>query len=219
MLTLHYWPGYCSLATHIVLRWIGVPYRLQLADHATRQSSGFKQLNPSSTVPVLVDEDGWALSQNVAVLNYLAEQHPHAHLGGDDARDRASVNRWLGYINSDVHKTFSPLMHPERLPGDQAAQQQALDNAKAALRKHFEVLDQALCQHQWIAGERRSIADPYLFVLTRWARAKGVDLTGLDGVAWHFGRMSSDPDVQEALAEEGLSGSELAARPDSEETI
>ena len=218
MLTLHYWPGYCSLATHIVLRWIGVPYRLQLADHAMRQSGGFKQLNPSSTVPVLVDEDGWALSQNVAVLNYLAEQHPQARLGGDDARGRAHVNRWLGYINSDVHKAFSPLMHPERLPGDRATQQQALDNAKATLHKHFGVLDEPLRKHAWIAGERRSIADPYLFVLTRWARAKGVNLSGLEGVAAHFDRMSADPEVQAALAEEGLAGSGLTARPDPEET-
>lgn len=191
---------------------------MQLADHATRQSGGFKQLNPSSTVPVLVEADGWALCQNVAVLNYLAEQHPQAHLGGDDARGRAHVNRWLGYINSDVHKAFSPLMHPERLPGDQTAQGQALDNAKVTLRKHFRVLDQALREHAWIAGERPSIADPYLFVLTRWARAKGVDLSGLEGVAAHFDRMSADPEVQAAPLEEGLAGSDLAARPDPEET-
>lgn len=73
-------------------------------------------------------------------------------------------------------------------------------------------------EYAWIAGERRSIADPYLFVLTRWARAKGVNLSGLEGVAAHFDRMSADPEVQAALAEEGLAGSDLAARPDPEET-
>lgn len=214
MVTLHYWPGYCSLATHIVLRWIGAPYQLKLAGLRARQSDAFKHINPSSTVPVLVDEDGWVLSQNVAILNYLAERYPQAGLTGEDARGRAIVNRWLGYINSDVHKAFSPLMHPERLPGDSFAQQQALENARTVLRKHFEVIDQALCRHQWIAGERRSIADPYLFVLTRWARDKGVLLEGLDGLRSHFERFLQDEAVQTALEEEGLKDSSQSAHPE-----
>lgn len=214
MLTLHYWPGYCSLATHIVLRWIGAPYQLKLAGFKMRQSEAFKQFNPSATVPVLVEDDGWVLSQNVAILNYLAERHPEAKLTGDDAHGRATVNRWLGYINSDVHKAFSPLMHPERLSGDHVAQQQALDNAKAVLRKHFAVFDQALRQHPWVAGARRSVADPYLFVLTRWAFDKGVDLSDLQGLLAHFERCMQDPNVQVALTEEGLKGSNRAARPE-----
>ncbi|MDI9271802.1 glutathione binding-like protein [Stenotrophomonas sp. PFBMAA-4] len=212
MLTLHYWPGYCSLAAHIVLRWIGSPYRLKLADLDTRQSNAFLRLNPSSTVPVLVDEDGWALSQNVAVLRYLAEISPQARLGGEGVRGRALVNRWLAYINSDVHKAFSPLMHPERLAVDQDEREQTLDDARKVLRKHFGVFDKALGERPWIAGDHRSIADPYLFVLTRWARARGVDLGGFDGVNTHFARLCADPDVCEALAEEGLAGSEPAAR-------
>lgn len=214
MLTLHYWPGYCSLATHIALRWIGLPYQLQLSDFATRQSDSFTRLNPSSSVPVFIDEEGWALSQNVAVLNYLAERYPAAQLGGDDARGRATVNRWLGYINSDVHKAFSPLMHPERLLGDRSVRQQTMDHARSTLRRHFAVLDSQLRSHFWIAGERRSVADPYLFVLTRWARAKGVDLHGLDGVGRHFDVLYADPQVQEALSEEGLANTDEAAKPE-----
>lgn len=104
------------------------------------------------------------MSQNMAILNYLAERHPQARLTGEDARGRAIVNRWLGYINSDVHKAFSPLMHQERLLlGDQAAQQRPLGAAKATLHRHFAVLGHQLRQHDWIA-------DPNLFVLTHWAR-------------------------------------------------
>lgn len=212
MMTLHYWPGYCSLATHIVLRWIGEPYQLKLAGSSMRQSDAFKQINPSATVPVLVDDDGWVLSQNVAILNYLAESYPEAGLTGDDARSRAIVNRWLGYINSDIHKAFSPLMHPERLPGNLAAQQQALDNARTVLSSHFEVLDRQLRQHLWIAGSHRSVADPYLFVLTRWARDKGVELGNLEGLHAHFERLLRDVEVQAALAEEGLQDTDQAAR-------
>jgi glutathione S-transferase len=91
-------------------------------------------------------------------------------------------------------------------------QQQALDAAKATLRRHFEVLNQALCQHDWIAGDHRSIADPYLFVLTRWVRDKDVGLKGLDGLHEHLTRMQQDPEVQTALVEEGLKDSTQAAR-------
>jgi len=131
-------------------------------------------------------------------------------LTGTDVRGRAIVNRWLGYINSDVHKAFSPLMHPERLLGDEDVRRQTLENARWVLRRHFEVLDQTLHDNGWIAGEHRSIADAYLFVLTRWAYDKHVDLHELEGIQDHFERIRQDPEVQTALIEEGLLGASQA---------
>lgn len=216
MHVLHYWPGYCSLATHIVLRWIGVEFELVKAGLTRRQSIEFQALNPSSTVPVLVTDEGWTLSQNVAILNYLADRYPQVHLNGDDSlRGRAEVNRWLGYINSDVHKAFSPLMHPERIIGGETVAAATLSAAREALRRHFNILDQALSRSLWIAGDDRSIADPYLFVLTRWALATGVEIADLSTLAQHYQRMRADPGVVAALAAEQLKDSKLAAWPDA----
>lgn len=206
MYTLYYWPGYCSFATHVVLRWVGAEVALNKVDYDARQSDDYKRdVNPSSTVPALVLPDGFVLSQNSAILNYLADIYPEAGLGGDGTPlGRAKVNRWLGYINSDVHKVFSPLLHPERVPGDTEAQEATKEMARNALRRHFEILDGQLATNEWIAGEQRSIADPYLFVLVRWARAGKLDLGGLDHLLAHYQRLAQDPAVIASMAAEKL---------------
>ncbi|MFD2249571.1 glutathione S-transferase [Pseudochelatococcus lubricantis] len=206
MYTLYYWPGYCSFATHVVLRWIGAEYSLNKVDYEARQSEAYKRdINPSSTVPVLVLPDGFVLSQNVAILNYLADTYPDARLGGDGTTlDRARVNRWLGYINSDVHKVFSPLLHPERVPGNAEAQEATKEIARQTLRRHFEILNSQLETNEWIAGDQRSIADPYLFVLVRWARARKLDLSGLGHLLGHYQRLAEDRAVIDAMAAEKL---------------
>lgn len=206
MYTLYYWPGYCSFATHVVLRWVGAEYSLIKVDYDVRQSEDYRRdINPSSTVPVLIQEDGFALSQNSAILNYLADLYPEARLGGDGTTlGRAKVNRWLGYINSDVHKVFSPLLHPERVPGNTEAQEATKEISRKTIRRHFEILNDQLAANEWIAGDQRSIADPYLFVLVRWARAGKLDLSGFDYLFEHYQRLAQDPAVIEAMAAEKL---------------
>src|SRR3546814_3497844 len=97
---LYYSPGACSLADHIVLEWIGKPYEAIRVSRDDRKSPEFLRLNPAGAVPVLQDGD-WVLTQNMAVLNFLADSFPEARLGGDGTpRGRAEVNRWLAFVNS-----------------------------------------------------------------------------------------------------------------------
>src|SRR5699024_1727233 len=92
---LYYMPGACSLATHIVLEWIGVPYTTQRLSHDELKQDAFLAVNPAGAVPAL-DIDGWVLTQNAAILGYLAESHPDAGLAGDGSpRGHAEVNRWF----------------------------------------------------------------------------------------------------------------------------
>jgi glutathione S-transferase len=92
---LYFTPGSCALADHITLAWIGKPYQLQKVSREERKQPAFLKLNPAGAVPVF-EEDGWVLTQNSAILNYLADKFPEAKLGGDGtAKGRAEVNRWL----------------------------------------------------------------------------------------------------------------------------
>ncbi len=201
---LYYSPGACSLADHIVLEWIGKPYDAIRVSREERRAAGFLRLNPAGAVPVLQDGD-WALTQNVAILNYLADSFPEAGLGGDGTpRGRAEVNRWLAFVNSDVHPGFKPLFGATAYLGDEAMIGKTRDAARTALRGLFERADGQLANGDWIAG-RRSVADAYLYVVTRWAKAQGVDLSGLDNLARFSARMEADPAVQKVLGEEGLS--------------
>ena len=80
---LYYSPGACSLSDHIVLEWTGAPYEAVRVSREERQTPAFRKLNPAGAVPVF-EQDGWVLTQNAAILNYLADKFQQAKLGGDD---------------------------------------------------------------------------------------------------------------------------------------
>lgn len=198
---LYYCPGTCSLATHIVLEWIGKPYETHKVSIHGEKSPELLEVNPSGAVPV-IEDDGWILTQNSAILNYLADKHPDANLGGDGTpKGRAEVNRWLGLVNSDIHPAFKPLFGYASFLGDEAAIEKTQENAKQTIHKKFEPLNQRLADRDWIAGSR-SIADPYIFVTLRWAKFKEFGLSGLINLEALFERMSADEGVKKVLADE-----------------
>lgn len=195
-------PGACSLADHIVLQWTGAPFEVQLVSREERKSPAFLKLNPAGAVPVFED-DGWVLTQNAAILNYLSDTFPQAKLAGDGTpRSRAEVNRWLSFLNADVHPAFHPLFGSTAYLGGDAATKTKEASAKK-LRGYFEQLDAQLAGKDWLVGSR-SIADPYLYVELRWAQKLGLDLSGLDNLAAFRSRMDADPGVRAALDAEGL---------------
>lgn len=195
-------PGACSLADHIVLQWIGAPFEAQIVSRADRKQPEFLALNPAGAVPVLQQGD-WVLTQNAAILNYLADKFPEAGLGGDGSPEgRAEVNRWLAFLNADVHTTFHPMFGSTAALGEDA-DSKAKQLASQKLRGYFERADAQLTDKAWLVGSR-SVADPYLFVVTQWAKKIGVDLAGLDHLAAFDARMAADPGVQAALKAEGL---------------
>jgi glutathione S-transferase len=200
---LYYYPGACSLSDHIVLEWIGAPYELVEMSRESVKSPAYLALNPSGAVPLLKHGD-FLLTENVAILVYLAELHPQAQLIGDGTpRGRAEVLRWLAFINSDVHGAFKPLFSPLRYLPDEALSDRIADAARVRVRGFLELLDAQLEGRDWLTGER-SIADPYLFVISRWAIGQGIGLRGLDNLSRFVERMHSDPGVLAALEiEEG----------------
>lgn len=201
---LYYLPGACSLADHIVLEWIGAPYEAIEVARDQLKSPEYLKISPGGHVPALLDDDGWALTENIAILHYLAEKHPEAKLAGTDARSRAEVNRWLGFLNSDVHQSFKPIFGAAGFISDEAQHEELQQHAREKLGKLFTRIDTQLETHTWLAGEHRSIADPYLFVVLRWARAKKVPLQGLKALDSFFERMREDAGVKKALKAEGI---------------
>ncbi|MEO6365292.1 MAG: glutathione S-transferase N-terminal domain-containing protein [Luteimonas sp.] len=199
---LYYSPGACSLADHIALEWIGKPYETERLSKEQRSSPEYLKVNPAGAVPALQDGD-WVLTQNAAILNYLADSFPDSGLGGDGTpKSRAEVNKWLSFANSDIHPAFHPLFGMSAYLGGEG-EEQAKGAARKKLRGLFERADQQLDGKDWLTGSR-SIADPYLFVVSRWAKATGVDLAGLANLERHVNNMEADAAVQAVLKDEGL---------------
>lgn len=200
---LYYSPGACSLADHIVLEWIGQPYEAIKVGREDRKTPEFLAINPAGAVPAL-EHDGWVLTQNAAILNYLADLHPQSGLGGDgSAKSRAEVNKWLAFANSDVHPAFHPIFGSTAYLEDPTLIDKSKDAARAKVRTLYQRADAHLHGRDWLA-DARSIADPYLYVTWRWARANGVDLGGLDNLAAFASRIEADPAVRKVLQDEGL---------------
>ncbi len=169
MTTLYYAVGACSLAPHIALEWIGAPYE------AVRVQYGSKEIlavNPSGAVPTLREDDGWTLTQAGAILDYLAQKHPEARLGGGEGpRAEAETHRWSAFFTSDVHAAFWPIFMPYRYTTDQgeAAQRSVVEAGHKLVAKQFAHLERHLDGRDFILQGGRSIIDAYSFPMIRWA--------------------------------------------------
>jgi glutathione S-transferase len=201
---LYYLPGACSMADHIALEWIGKPYQAEAVTHDVMRSPEYLRINPNGQVPALAEDDGWVLTENVAILNYLMDRFPEARLDGEGSpRARAEVNRWLAFLNSDVHPAFKPLFAAHRFISDDAQHATLHAAARERLRGYFERLNTQLTSREWLTGHR-SVADAYLFVVLRWAKGKQVDLDGMDHLEAFRKRMYAVPGVKAAMQAEGI---------------
>lgn len=195
---LFFSPMACSLASRTVLYEMGADARFtQVDSKAKRTLDGrdYWQINPMGQVPALRTAEGWLLTENAAVLQYLAEAGPDAGLLPADADARARVRQWLGFIGTELHKAvFVPLLDPQA-----GAEVKAYAMEKAALR--LDVLEAHLQQHDYLEGGY-SVADIYLAVVLNWAPYAGVDLAAWPAVKAYHRRINQREAVARALGEE-----------------
>lgn len=196
-------PGACSTAVHISLQWTGVPFEVEILDAQSMKAAPYLAINPTGAVPAIVDGD-FVLTQNAAIQAYIADRHPEAGLAGDNSpRQRAEANRWLAYVNSDVHPAFHPIFGPARFHEDPAQHDALKAAARTRVRSTLERAERQLDGREWLAGFR-SYADPYLYVALRWASKTRVDMDGFANLAGLVQRMEADAGVQAVLRAEGL---------------
>jgi glutathione S-transferase len=198
---LFYSPGACSLAPHIVAQEAGIPLtleRVDLAAKSTEAQADFLAINPKGYVPALQLDDGTVLTEGVVVMQYLADQKPEAGLVPPNGTlPRYRLQEWLTYINSELHKSYSPLFNP-------ATPEQTRAERGEYLLRRYRLVEAHLATHPYLMGELFSIADAYLFVVTNWARIVKLDLGGLPALLAFQQRVAARPAVQAALKAEGL---------------
>ena len=205
---LYYSPGVCSLSPHIVAHEIGLPLKIEKVDTKTKQTEtgrDFLAINPKGYVPVLELDSGEVLTEGPAIVQYLADQKPGSGIAppnGTLARSR--LQEMLGYINSEIHKSYSPLFRAE-------TPEETRTERKAYLHKRYALLDGILAKQPWLLGETFTAADAYLFVVTRWAKGAGVDLSAFQALNAFQERVAARPAVQAAMAAEGLIKQQAAA--------
>lgn len=198
---LYYSPGACSLSPHIVLREAGLPFTLELAStktHKLADGTDYYSINPKGYVPLLEFDDGDRLSEGPAIVQWIADQVPEKRLAppaGTMARYR--LMEWLNFVGAEIHKQFSPLFNPAY-----PEEAKAINRSRLALR--YAWVDGKLAGHDYLMGDDFTVADAYLFAVTRWTVPLKLDISAQTRLGAFMERVAQRPAVRQALADEGL---------------
>jgi glutathione S-transferase len=198
---LYYSPGACSLSPHIVLREAGLAFEPVLASTKTHQladGTDYYTISPKGYVPLLELDTGERLTEGPAILQYLADQVPTKNLvPANGTMLRYRVQEWLNFITSELHKGFGVLFNP-------AMPEEAKAVMRSKVQGRFAWIDGQLSGKAYLMGEHFSIADAYLYTVSRWAPRVGIEIDGLANVTAYVARVGARPAVQDALKAEGL---------------
>lgn len=199
---LYYAPGACSLAPHIVLRELGEDFSLVKVSMQTRQTddgADFNTINTKGYVPAMRLANGETLTEGAAISAFLADNKPDTGLAPRAGTlERARVNEWLVFINSEVHKTLGGLFNPA-----------VTEDQKKALVERFatrlDYVEKSLSDGRaYLTGDTFTIADPYLFVVVNWTNMLGIDIGKWTHVKAFQARVAARPHTQAAMKAEGL---------------
>ena len=204
MLTLHYAPGTCALASLIALEESGLAHHVETLDIASGQqrSSAYLALNPKGHVPALGTERG-ILTETPAILVYIANGAPGARLAPfDDAFDFARMQSFNAYLCATVHVAHAHMRRGSRWSDDAAAIETMKAKGPQNMADCFALIEHDMPDGGWVLGTRYSVADSYLFTIAGWLERDNVDPARFPKVAAHRARMLERPAVQRAMARE-----------------
>lgn len=191
---LFYYPGACSIANHIALIEVGMPYKLISINQEKKTEDGrdFLAINPKGYIPALETDEGEVLTENAVILNYIAEKSGRL-------LPKEGISKWraleaLAFMNSEIHGSYAPFFRnfaePEKV------------RAREKLAKAFSILSDQMGSKRFLISDELTIADCYLFWVLMVSGRSGVDLP--ENLKSGYERLRVLPSVSRALSEEGL---------------
>lgn len=190
-------PLACSLASRITLYETGQTANFQRVDtRAGRTAAGedYRKINPKGLVPALRTDDGGVITENAAILQYLADQRPDAGLAPQGFA-RYQLQQWLSFIGSELHKlVFTPLLSPTFPP-------ESKTKAAADAVSRLAYLNGHLTGRDWLLDEF-SVADAYLGTVLNWNTVTKLDFGPYPAIRAYQARLMTRPAVVKAMQEE-----------------
>lgn len=191
---LYYFADGCSLATHIAMREAGMEFEIEEVNVQTRLTSSgrpFPEINAKGYVPALVFDDGSMLTENVALLDWAAQQSEA--LRPEDGMPRTRQIEALTFISTEMHRPFLFLFFFVGEP-----EKPAVGGMIAGRFAHIA----GRLAGDYLLGDDFSVADAFLYVMLRWAKMSKMDVS--DRFAPYVRRIEARPAVRAALEAEGL---------------
>jgi len=203
---LYFSPLACSMASRIALYEADAAAGFVEVDGKTKRTvtgDDFLAVNPLGLVPAIRTDGGDVLTENAAVLQYIADQNPAANLAPASGFERARLQQWLCFIGTELHKAMFIPLFDKSLP--EAVRAKTLE--KSGVRMAY--LDRHLTGREFLL-DRFSVADAYLFTVLNWAQAVSVDLKQWPAVLAYYKHLRLRPSIARAFREEvGLYQEEL----------
>jgi len=197
-MNLYFSPLACSMASRIAFYEAGADVHFTQVDAKSKtlqDGADFYAVNPLGQVPVLRMDDGALLTENAAILPFIADSFPHAGLVPDSRSERARLQEWLGFVSTELHRTvFTLLLDP-------SAPEAVKSYAREKGARRFDVLQKHLAGREFLQ-DRFSVADAYLFVVLNWSQFVSIDLAQWPNVEAYYKRLAQRPVIARALSEE-----------------
>ncbi len=203
MMKFYMTPGSCTTGIHILLEELDLlfeVYRVDLlaGDHKT---PGFTAMNPKSSIPVLVEEDGRVVTEFQAIAYSLARRYPKAGLMSDSIEDEVRILEMMDYVVGTLHmQGFARIFTTESFTSDETGQEAVRQRGREIIEQCFGVIDTQLGSGDYVV-KNFSIADAALFYTEFWADRSQIELPG--NCKRHYRSMLKRPAVRRVLMEEG----------------
>ena len=197
---LYFSPLACSLATRIALYEAGAEANYLEVDPKTKvvqnDGSDFRSVNPLGLVPTLRTDDGLVLTENAAILQFVADRFPQAGISARPGIERSRLHQWLCFIGTELHKgLFVPVLDKKAPP-----EVKAYILGKGLSR--LDYLENCLKGREFLLGHF-SVADAYLFTVINWTMATPpIELAKWPTVKAYYERLRARPSIARAVAEE-----------------
>lgn len=203
MLTLYFSPGASSLASHIGLEESGAPYEAKPIVLAKREqkTEAYLKINSRGKVPALA-VDGRVITENTAILTYVARRFPGNRLLPADPVDEARCIGIMAWFSNTLHPAYQRVMRPERFVDGGAAQESVREFARKAFWESCREIDALLQGGDWIMGNQYTVTDGYALVFYAWGVRGGYPMPELAAYTGWKDRMLARPAVRRILERE-----------------
>lgn len=204
MLTLYYGAGACSMASHITIEESGVPYEAKPVALANgeQKSEAYLKINPRAKVPALKLDDGSVITENTAILSYLALSHPETKLFPKDPAGAARCISHMAWLSNIVHPSFTHINRPERFAEDTSTHPAIKETGRKNYWANLQEIDGILAGKQWVQGDQFTTCDPYTLVFYGWGKRIELPMQELKNYTAWKDRMLARPAVRKILERE-----------------
>ena len=204
MITLYYAPKTCSLAPMIALEEAGAEYTAHKVNFADNEqnTAPYKYVNPKGRVPALATDKG-VLTENVAILAFIADVYPKMRLSRSDPFAFAQMQAFNSYLSSTMHSNHAHSRRGSRWSDDAAVVEAMKIKVPQNMTDCCVIIEKEYLKGPWVMGEQYTVADAYLFTIANWLEGDGVDTSKFPKILAHRAAMLERPAVQAAMEKHG----------------